>query len=54
MTRFGTILAPVDFSDHSKEALDTAVPSWEARRTGIDRSRETARERNRSSRIAIC
>jgi nucleotide-binding universal stress UspA family protein len=25
MTRFETILAPVDFSDHSKEALDTAI-----------------------------
>jgi nucleotide-binding universal stress UspA family protein len=25
MTRFETILVPVDFSDHSKEALDTAV-----------------------------
>jgi nucleotide-binding universal stress UspA family protein len=25
MTRFETILVPVDFSDHSKEALDSAV-----------------------------
>jgi universal stress protein A len=25
MTRFETILVPVDFSDHSKEALDTAM-----------------------------
>jgi nucleotide-binding universal stress UspA family protein len=25
MTRFKTILVPVDFSDHSKEALDTAI-----------------------------
>jgi len=25
MTRFETILVPVDFSDHSKEALDTAI-----------------------------
>jgi len=25
MTRFETILVPVDFSDHSKEALDTAL-----------------------------
>ncbi len=25
MTRFETILLPVDFSDHSKEALDTAI-----------------------------
>jgi nucleotide-binding universal stress UspA family protein len=25
MTRFETILVPVDFSEHSKEALDTAV-----------------------------
>ena len=27
MTRFETILVPVDFSDHSREALDTAVSS---------------------------
>ncbi len=27
MTRFETIWVPVDFSDHSREALDTAVPS---------------------------
>ncbi len=25
MTRFETILVPVDFSDHSREALDTAI-----------------------------
>jgi len=25
MTRFETLLVPVDFSDHSKEALDTAI-----------------------------
>jgi nucleotide-binding universal stress UspA family protein len=25
MTRFETVLVPVDFSDHSKEALDTAI-----------------------------
>ena len=25
MTRFETILVPIDFSDHSKEALDTAI-----------------------------